>query len=145
MSNKKLYIYIVLYNFFNSLLFFFIGIISTLKIFIGLKTNIQISIVVFCAVISAVMYLVCMTKRNLLLKMPYSVFVNTLLFIVYTVINIILYNSLKPCLPIAELNPGYGIWILMLDGIYLFVSTILKLLVLICLRTRQTTNQVTVL
>ena len=140
MSNKKIYINIALYNFSNSFLFFLVGILSTLKVFIDLKTSLQIAIVVFCAVISAVLYFACMTKRNLLLKIPYSVFINTLFFFVYTMIIFILYSSLKPCLPIAELNSGYGIWILMLDGIYLLVSIILKLFVLICFK--KTTNQV---
>ncbi len=140
MSNKKLYMTIALYNFINSFLFFFVGDFSTLNVFYDLKLSLQITIVIFCAIISAVLYFWFLVKNYLFLKISYSIFINTLLFIFFTILIYILYGFLKPYLPMVDLNSASGLWILMLFHIYLLVSWILKSGVLIYFKKRRKTQ-----
>lgn len=129
--NKRLNVKIIIYNYINSLLFVTIGSFATLKPFIHTATESQIIICILFSVFSSVQYYYCVAKKSSSKDMVRFSVINIILFAFFTIINFIIYNFLKPYLPIAELNDAYGIWIMFLECLYLILSHILKIVIFI--------------
>ncbi len=129
--HKKICVKVLLYNIINSILFFFASIFSTLEFFYSLKTTFQIIVVVFFAFVSGILYFLYLYRIHFFSKIIHLFIIDTVFFVIFTVLTFSLYNSSKTYLPIVEMNSAYGLWIMMLSGIYLVISSILKLCVLI--------------
>ncbi len=130
MNKKKTYAKAVLYNFINSFLFVFVGAFSSLKLFANSKASLQILIVALCAILSSALYWFFMPKNCLLKDIFFRTVINTGLFVLFTALNFVLYYCIKP-VSTGELNSAFGLWIMLLLGIYLLSGFVLKLVAII--------------
>ena len=62
-------------------------------------------------------------------KLLFVFTIDTILFVVFTLFNFVFYNSCKSFFPVVALNSAYGLWIMMLFGIYFIVSFVLKIII----------------
>lgn len=129
LNNRAFYINIILYNYINSFLFVFAGGISTWQFFVEMQTNLQIICFTLLAFLSCFLYYIFIIKKIVFGKLLFVFTIDTILFVVFTLFNFVFYNSCKSFFPVVALNSAYGLWIMMLFGIYFIVSFVLKIII----------------
>ena len=137
MSNKSLYIKVIIESYLNSFLFVLIGTFTSLKLFHSLSLQVQLIFSVLCAFFSVAVYTFICSKEATKKGQIRITFIGIPLFLMFTVLNFCAYMILVPHLLIDELNSANGIYIIFSMGAYVVLSFFLRLVVLIVFMSKK--------
>lgn len=130
MNKKSLFIKIAVDNYISSFLFVLTGSLTTLKFFQSLSFKQHLIVSGICAIFSVVIYAHICIKQKSSKKLLFVSLVNIPLFVLFALLNYVVYSFLVSNSLTIKLNSASGIYIMFSMGIYLTTSLVLRIIIL---------------